>query len=251
MQSETHRKIITWYIRFDIMGGLMSGNVTTLSREWHAAVTEFYTQQARARPNDLSAVFEERFALARLLATDISLVFGKKAKGLLSDTDFMTALADLRQRQEGMMAYLDNAFEDRRTYIKDFPYAPKNRENALFQELDPNFVLGGEMYTWNFIKIDLWGLSVMFRSQLAQIDRSINPQEVVDLAFNIGKMFESLQYTKKDPRPIILGAQASVGIAATAMPKDPKHVMWCRRQYAQIECSGYVWDLPSSFIVQS
>jgi len=240
MQSETHRKIITWYIRFDIMGGLMSGNVTTLSREWHAAVTEFYTQQARARPNDLAVAFEERFALARLLATDISLVFGKKAKGLLSDMEFMTALGELRQRQEEMMAYLDNAFQERRTYIKDFPYAPKNRENALFQELDPNFVLGGEMFTWNFIKIDLWGLSVMFRSQLAQIDRSVDPQEVVDLAFNIGKMFECLQYTAKDSRPIILGAQASVGIAATAMPKDMKHMMWCRRQYARIECSGYV-----------
>jgi len=96
------------------------------------------------------------------------------------------------------------------------------------------------MWTWNFILIDFWGLSVMFKSQLAQIDKSVNLQEVVTLAYDIGKMYEALQLTSKHPNAVILGAQASVGIAATAMPKDHKHITWCRRKYAQIETCGYV-----------
>jgi len=245
MQSETHRKITAWYIRFDIMAGLMSGNETTLSREWHAAASDFHTQRARAKPDDLPVGIAAAFAVSRLLATDISLVFGKKAKGLMTDEEFMVVLGEMKQRLAETEHYFATAFSDRRVYVKDFPPPAEGEvENDVVDPRDPNFVLTGDMWTWNFVLLDFWGLSVMFKSQLAQIDPTVDIQEAIDAAHNVGKMYEALQLTSKDPKAVTLGAQASVGIAATAMPKDHKHIMWCRRKYAQIETCGYVATRP-------
>ncbi|KAI6863453.1 hypothetical protein KC316_g20259, partial [Hortaea werneckii] len=62
MQDETRRKIIGWYIRFDLFAGMMSGGETNLGREWFAVHSDFYTRQTMDRPDDLGAKFEEYFA---------------------------------------------------------------------------------------------------------------------------------------------------------------------------------------------
>lgn len=238
MQSETHRKTIAWYMRFDVMAGLMSGNETTLNPEWHLAVREFYERQARDKPHDVGALFEEKFAQSRLFAVETSQVFGKKAKGLLSDEEFMVALGEMRQRLGDYEEVLNTAFADRRTYVKDFPHAPIDRSEDIVDATDPEYLLAGELYTWNYILLDFAGLNLMFKSQLIQIDRSIDPQVVVDLAFEICKRFEALEYASENRVAAILVNNAALGIAATAMPKECKYTTWCRRKYALIESCG-------------
>lgn len=238
MQSETHRKIIGWYIRFDIFASLMSGYDTALGREWHLACTEFYVRQSKDRPTDLGSLFEEKFAASRLVATDIASLFGKKAKGVMGDQEFKTEIHDMRVRIMTMRDALTHAFEDTRTFVKEFPGAPADTTDLVFNSTDPNFIFAGELFTWNFILIDFWGIYLIFVSQVAQLEKDNSGEEFATIAFTICKMFEALQYATSDSDSIILGAQASLGVAAIGLPKDQRHTMWCRSKYARIESCG-------------
>jgi len=218
----------------------MAGSGNTLGREWHVAAVDFHTRQIQENPNDLGAIFEERFAQLRLVAYDISAVFGGKAKGILSDGDFMLGLNDLKRQFQETGEVIEHAFEGRRVYVKNFPNAPTDRQNAIVDATDPNFLLAGELWPWNMVRMDFWALSVMFKSQLLKMDPTVNVQEVVGMALLTGKMYETLQSASHNPKAVVLGFQGIIGVAAAAMPRDEKHVMWARRKYAEAETYGYV-----------
>lgn len=241
MQSETHRKIISWYIRFDLFATFLSGYETVLGREWHVACTEFYLRQAKDRPKDLGSLFEEKFGKSRLMALDISLLFARKAKGTLSDEEFAGGFVQLSADLAAMEVELESQFEDRRTYVKSFPRAPRMEpEEDLMQSTDPNFLWADELFTWNFILIDFWAIHLIFKTQVAQINPSIQiGVELTQLAFKTCRMFEALEYCGEDRTAMILGAQASLGIAAACLPKEEKYTMWSRKKYSTVESCGY------------
>lgn len=239
MRSETHRKIIAWYIRFDLFAGFMSGYETVLGREWHLACADFYDRQAKDKPKDLGSLFEDKFARSRLVAFDIAMLFARKQKGTSSDEDFGQDMMTIMHRVNAMQEDLETSFEDTRQYVKEFPNAPPLSDEAgVMDSTDPNFLWAGELFTWNFILIDFWAILLLFKSQIAQFSPVVTGEEVVGLAFKVCKMFEALQYCDQDPTTMILGAQASLGMAATCLPKDPKTIMWCRQKYATIEQCG-------------
>ncbi|KAG9946881.1 hypothetical protein KCU98_g18318, partial [Aureobasidium melanogenum] len=240
MQSETHRKIISWYIRFDLFAGFMHGYGMVLSREWHVACMEFYVRQARDKPRDLGSVFEEKFARSRLLATDISLIFAR-AKTEGPSQELIVEMGKMSAQLETYAHELESAFKDTRTYVKEFPNAPKGEWDDVVGSTDPEFLWAGDLFTWNFILIDFWAIHLLFKSQIAQFDPTVGGEEVVASAFKVCKMFEALQYCGEDATAMILGAQASLGMAAACMPKDQRHTMWCRNKYAQIEQCGYIY----------
>lgn len=245
MRSETHRKIIAWYIRFDLFAGFMSGYETVLGREWHVACAEFYARQARDKPKDLGSLFEEKFARSRLIAVDIALLFARKQKGITSDEDFGKNVMQIMMQLDGMKEDLENAFKDTRTFIKDFPTAPSSDPDSVVDSTDPNFLWADELFTWNFILIDFWAIHLLFKSQVAQFSPLVSGEDVVSTAFKVCKMFEALQYCGRDSKAMILGAQASLGMAATCLPKDHRTTMWCRRKYATIEQCGLVSRYPA------
>lgn len=238
MQSETHRKIISWYIRFDLFAGLMSGYATVLGRDWFAACYDFYTRQARDRPNDLGSIFEEKFAKARLLATDVALLFGAKSKGHIGDAEFAIESAKLEEQFADMHYLLKTTFADTRKTIKSFPNAPTPDPNHFLDSTDPEFLYADELYTWNFIQIDFWAIEMLFKSQMCTARGQPPSEEVIGYAFKICKMFEALQYAAEDQKAVILGAQASLGIAVLYLPPEERYTMWARHKYALIEACG-------------
>lgn len=244
MRSETHRKIIAWYIRFDLFAGFMSGYETVLDREWHVACADFYTRQAKDKPKDLGSLFEEKFAKSRLIAVDIALLFARKQKGITSDEDFGMNVMKIMKQLDDMQIDLEDAFKDTRKYVTHFPNAPTPDSDTVVDSTNPAFLWADELFTWNFILIDFWAIHLLFKSQVAQFNPIVSGEEVVRTAFKVCKMFEALQYCNRDSKAMILGAQASLGMAATCLPKDPKTTMWCRRKYALIEKCGFVSRCP-------
>lgn len=127
MQSETHRKIISWYIRFDLFAGMMSGGKTVLGREWFSACTEFYKRQARDKPNDFGALFEDMFATSRLIATDIALLLASRNTGEKSEEVFAREVQELHTQMEDFNHTLTTRFTDPACFVKTFPKAPSTR----------------------------------------------------------------------------------------------------------------------------
>ncbi|CAK4031833.1 Adhesion and hyphal regulator 1 [Lecanosticta acicola] len=242
MQDEIRRKIINWYIRFDLVAAMMAGNETVLDREWFAAAADFYRRQVRDRPNDLGARFEDFFATSRLLATDVTLLLAAKTKGNISDEQFQSRTQDLTSQFAEFEHTIETAFTDPSFFVKSFPRAPNApNEGDLFDYRDPNFLYAGEFSTMNFVLLDHWAIDLMFKYQVAMITRQPLSPELTAIALKKCKMFEAIQYGEEGGPMAMLGSQASLGILALFLPKDQQHTAWCRRKFADIERLGYIY----------
>ena len=240
-QDETRRKIISWYIRFDLFAGIMSGGETNLGREWFCACKEHYCRQTRDRPDDLGARFEAYFSTTRLFATDIALLFAAKTKNAISDEQFDSGSHDLLAQSSEFKNEFETAFTDKSNYVQTFPNAPERSENDITDYRDPDFLYQGELFTMNYVLIDFWAIDLMFKHQLTIVQRQQPSAELTQIALKKCKMFEAIEHADQGPPGAVLGCQASLGIASMFLPKDEKHTDWCRRKFALIERGGYIY----------
>ncbi|KAF2163946.1 hypothetical protein M409DRAFT_68192 [Zasmidium cellare ATCC 36951] len=242
MQDETRRQIINWYIRFDLFAGIMSGGETILDRAWFAAAADFYERQTRDRPKDLGAVLEKYFATTRLLATDVTLLFAGKKKNTISDDDFVAGIQRLSAQFAEFGNTIETAFTDPSCFVKDFSGAPPPSDNDLFDFRDPNFLYAGELAPMNFVLTDHWAVDLMFKYQTSLAMGQAPPAELTEIAMKKCKMFEAIQYGAEGGSSAVLGCQASLGIMALFLPKEPRYTMWCRRKFVDIERLGYIYQ---------
>ncbi|KAK5111695.1 hypothetical protein LTR62_004801 [Meristemomyces frigidus] len=242
MQDETRRRIIAWYIRFDLFAGMMAGSETKLDRSWFAACADFYALQARERPADIGAKFEGYFSTMRLLATDVTLLMAAKSKSGFDDNEFEDRISHLNLRFDAFRKTLSTAFEGPSCFVPDFPRAPvpdPSKEITNFR--DPYFLYAGELFTMNYVLIDFWAIELTVHLSLSSARRLPPPPELFEIALKKCKMFEAIQYYDKGPPGAILGCQASLGIASLCLPRDQKHIDWCRQKFALIEQHGYIY----------
>ena len=237
-QDETRRKIINWYNRFDLVAGILSGGETKLNREWIVACHEHHHRQAKDRPDDLAAKFEDFFAKSRLLATDVTLLFAAKKREAISDEVFA-------QRTRGLMGdyadfghTLETSFADPSNFVKSFSKAPPPSDDDVSDYRDPQFLYAGDLFTMNYIMTDFWAIDMMFKYQLARAQDQPPTAEVAELALKMCKIFEAIEMCDQGPPGRVLGSQGSLGIASLFLPKDQKHTDWCRRKLALVEQQG-------------
>jgi hypothetical protein len=239
-QDETRRKIASWYIRFDLFAGIMGGGETKLSREWFAACQEHYQRQSRDRPDDLSAKLEDLLCSSRLLATDSTLLFAGRKKGTVGDEEFETKTRELLQRYADFGHMIETTYAEPSNFVKSFPYAPPPSEDDITDFRDPNFLYKEELFTMNHVLLDFWAIDLNFQHQLTIARQQSPTPEMQALALKKCKMIEAIEQSRLGQKGALLGCQASLGIASVFLPKDKKHIDWCRRKYALIEQLGYV-----------
>lgn len=245
MQNETLRKILLWYIRFDLFVGFQSASETVLGREWFDACHDYYVQQLRINPHDLTLKYEERFAYSRLLATDVAILFSRKNKGLVSDEVFTAELADIDQRFLGFEQDIDPILLDPSALITDFTGAPPRHPDDIVDPYDHRLLYGGDLWTTNHLLLDFWSIDIMYKLQLTMVQRRPPPQEVVLRAYRTCQLFEAIELYPGAPPGAVIEARASFGIATLFLPKDERHITWFRRKFAKIEISGCIY--PATF----
>ena len=238
-QDETRRKIASWYIRFDLFAGIMSGGETKLSREWFAACQQHYQRQSRDRPDDLSAKLEDFFNTSRLLATDSTLLFSAKKKGTITGEEFMSKTRELLQQHADFERTLETAFADPVNFVKSFPKAPPPSEDDITDYRDPEFLYAGELFAMNYVLLDFWAVDLNFKHQLASAQDQGPTPEMETLALKKCKMIEAIERSELGQKGALLGCHGSLGIASLFLPKDKKHTDWCRRKFALMEQLGY------------
>lgn len=237
MQDETRRKIIIWYLRFDLFAGMLSGGETTLDREWFSASAEFYKRQTRDKPNDLASKFEEYFATIRLLATDVALLFASKTRNTISDEQFASGVESLSNSLQEFGNIVENVFTEESCFVKAFPRAPPRGQDDLFNYQDPNFLFGAEYAAMNFVLLDYWAIDLMFKYRLSLATGSPPSPELAEIAMKKCKMIEAIHYGQELP-VAILGCQASLGIQCLFLPKEERFISWARRKFVCIEQLG-------------
>ena len=242
MQDETRRKIASWYTRFDLFAGIMGegGGERKLSREWFAAIREHYRRQSRDTPDDLSAKLEDFLSSSRLLAKDSTLVFAAKKTGAISDKEYGRRTRELRQQYTDFSRVVETSFAKPANFVKSFPNGPPPDEADITDYQDPNFLYAGELFTMNYILLDLWAIDLNFKHQLAILQQQTATPEIEAFASKKCKMIEAIEYSGVSPNGALLCCQASLAIASLFLPKDKKHTDWCRRKYAKVEQLGCV-----------
>ena len=237
-QDETRRRIISWYIRFDLFAGHMSGGELNLSRDWFAACQEHYHRQARDRPDDIGARLEDFFSTSRLLSADMALLFAGKKSETITDQDFAERAGDLIGQCAKFKETIETAFADPSNYVKSFTNPPSLGDDSITDYEDPNSLFAGDLFSMNYVLIDFWAMDLMFKHQLTMAQQQPPSAEMAQLAIKQCKMFEAVEHGDQGEAAAILGCQASLGMASLFLPKDQKHTNWCRRKFALIEQHG-------------
>ncbi|KAF2475639.1 uncharacterized protein BDR25DRAFT_211783 [Lindgomyces ingoldianus] len=239
-KSELLRKVLLWYVRFDLFVGFQSGAEAVLGQEWYVSIHDFYVHQARENPENITLKYEERFAYSRLVAKDFNDLFARRSKGQLTDEAFMTQLGEIDQRVKGLDKNIDPILFDPSGYITDFSGTPD--PDDIVNPYEPNIIWQGQQWTSNYLLLDSWGIMFMYNIQCSlALRRPIDP-DVGEKAYRAAQTFEAVTMYPKAPPGAIIEAQACLAIATLFLPKDPKTIQWCRRTFAKIESAGYIYS---------
>ena len=237
MKTEVRRKILAWYSRFDVMGGLMSGYQTVLGREWFVATEDYYRQQSLSYPNSIDYKIEATIAKHRLLAVDLALLFAQLPRGDISTEIFERESDKFAGQIKTWKENLDPIFRDPNYLVQSF----EGKEQALDDIVDPYLPGGlykGALFTFNFMLIDWHAINLMHGYKTASMLKRPLPRELSSIALDICRLFEAIEYWPDSPPGSMLKAQGSLGLAILVLPKDEKHIMWCRRKLAKVESLG-------------
>lgn len=237
-QTELLRKVLLWYVRFDLFVGFQSGGESVLGREWYVAVHDYYCKQAREHPENLDLKYEKRFAYSRLVAKDSNDLFARKAKGLLTDEEFLEQLPALTECVNSLDKTVDPVLLDPSDYVTDMVGTPDPED--IVDPYAPNVIWKEPRWTSNYLVMDMYGIIFMFHIQVSLALRKPFPPDLPEKAHRVAQIFEAVCKYPEAPPGAIIEAQACLAIATLFLPKDQKSIQWCRRTFTKIESSGYV-----------
>ena len=245
METELGRRIFSWYSRFDIIAGLMSGNVTQLDRVWFEANSNWYHSQVDDDPNndlDVDGILADLVASNRLLGFDMAKLYSRLPRKEMTMDEFhkendkiIDRLSDLKKRIE--------AINDDYYTVQYFPEA-ENRPLTDEDIVDP-YAAGGlfrdALWNLNFMWMDWYSIEQMHKYQAATLlQRPISP-ELEALSLEQCRIYEAIDRWQDAPDGALLGCHASLGLTVVFLKKDEKHTMWCRQKLANIERMGYIF----------
>lgn len=237
MNNELSRKLLSWYSRFDVTSGLMSGYETVLGREWFTAVESHYREQASTYPLSLDYKIEATIARHRLLASDLTVLFAQFARGAISMESFTAGTNGFAEQIRTWKESLDPVFKDDTYTVKSFDGKKADSEDIVNPYL-PGGMYKEPLFTFNFMLMDWHSLNIMQKYKTASLLKQPPPPEAKDSALEICRLFEAVEYWPGSPQGAHLKAQGSLGLAILFLPKDEKHIMWCRLKLAKIEGLG-------------
>ncbi|KAL8935717.1 MAG: hypothetical protein Q9211_004549 [Gyalolechia sp. 1 TL-2023] len=239
MESEIRRKILAWYLRFDLFLGFISGYKTVLGREWFAANEHYYVSQARQHPRDIYSQLEAAVASHRVLLMDMALLFAKLPSGAISFPEFSRENVLLAQRISDWKQSLEPLLSDDRYLVTSFENASPRDKDDIVDPYRPGGLFQGPLWRMNFLMMDWLGTNILHTYQTALVMKQPVPAGLVDSALEVCRLFETVEYWPGSVPGSVLSAQAGLGIAALFLPKDARHTVWIRRKFAVIESQGY------------
>ncbi|KAL8775359.1 MAG: hypothetical protein Q9209_000367 [Squamulea sp. 1 TL-2023] len=240
-ENELRRKVLAWYSRFDLFAAFMSGDETALGREWFVASERYHSEQAVQHPESTERKLEAAVAIHRLVAIDMVVLFAKMPHGAITFEQCQRENQLLAARIRNMREDLEPFLSDDRYVVASFEGAPERDDYDIVDPYQPGGLRQGPHWPINFLLLDWLGTSLMHTYQTALILQQQPPPDLLQLALEICRLFEAIQYWPGSIPGSMLSAQAALGIAVVFLPKDERHTTWCRRKLAAVESQGYTY----------
>jgi len=237
-ETETGRRTLEWYSRFDLFAGLMAGHELVLGRDWFQVNDQYYRQQLSQDNQNIDLQIESAVARHRLIAVDMAMLFAKMPRGEINVEDFMRDNALITQRLGSWMDDLKPLLNDPRYLVTSLEGARQRDPEGIVNPDMPGGLYQRELWTVNFLLLDRTAMEMMHKSQTALMLHQEPPPELRQLAVEICRLFEAIEHWPHSPPGAVVAAQAVIGLAAPHLPKDEKHTMWCRQKLAKVEGLG-------------
>ena len=238
METEIRRKILVWYLRFDLLAGFMSGNKAVLGREWLLAYQTYHRLQLQDSPNNIDYLIEYEYAHYRMLAMDITILFAKVHRGAITMVDFMRENELISDRIRAWKSRLGPLLSDIEYLVTSFEGARAPDPEDIVDPYMKGGLYQGPLWTVNFMLVDYYTIEITHQYQTALLLGHTPPPELLHSALEICRIFEAIEYWPGSPEGAILSAQSNLGMASLFLPKDNRYVMWCRRKLATVERMG-------------
>lgn len=235
MNNELGRAILSWYVRFDLTGALMSENETALNRNWFIAAENFYRQRELDFPDQVEYKMNTIAATHHRVCADLALLFSGFKE--MPDARVEQECEPYKDALETWYDRLHPSLRDERFFV---PSVARQVSTATsIAEIGEACMLWkGPLYEMNFMYLDRLAMLMMFKLKTARRLSRPMPPELQGLALDASVRIEAIEHFPQSPTGALLRVQACLGMASLFLPKDERHIMWCRTKLARIENLG-------------
>ena len=238
MQTPMGRMLVSWYARFDVFVGVMSGFGTALPREWFAAYVNYCSSQAATRPDSLRWKIDECSGQVRLISRDMSILSARSHRGEISPEDFSVEHDILLKRIQDFRAGWDFALTDPSYLVTDFGNERLVDADDIVNPYMPGDLYDSPIFATTLLISEWHSMMIMHKIQSSTPDRMQLYGELAAHAYAICHIFEAVEFWPGSPKGSLILIQACIALAVLFLPQDSKHHMWIRRKFALLETMG-------------
>jgi hypothetical protein len=245
MTTTTGRMIFTWFARMDVIASLMGGKDASLDRTWYETNSAFHEALVDRDPEndvDIDGYLAAFVASNRLIGYDMAKLYSRVPKGEVSLEEFHVENARIVERLQKFKRDIQTLNDGYYT-VEEFPQQEQNpvTDADIVNPYIPGGLFKDALWPMNFMWIDWYAIEMMQKYQASLIDRQPLPDDLERLSLEQCRIYEAVARWPEAPEGSILGAHASIALAAVFLKKDEKHTMWMRRKLANVERLGYVF----------
>lgn len=239
MQTPIGRATLTWYVRFDVFVGIMGNFETALPRDWFTAAVEHYRAQAESEPDNVVWKIEERSARLRLISMEMSILFGKGARGDLAGDDYFAEHQRLLQELHDWRDSWDPSMTDPDFLVPDFTTNEPAPPSAVVQPFTPGILYRPPLFASTLLTCEWHSIVLMHGSQaLTGAGAGSQFAALAKHALSICHIFETVERWPSKPKGSLISIHACIAIATLFVPRQPQYHNWIRRKFALLESKG-------------
>lgn len=238
VETSLNRIILSWYIRFDILVGLMGGFVTSLPREWFVAFDGHCRARLASEPEDLEWLYEKAENRLRLICHDISLLVARRARanmeGASCTAEHETIARQLREWRETLEPALMDP--SRRVVL---PSYPSDEMACATSQTAPLY--DAPLSSTTLLLCEWYATVMMHLYQASQGTQDQSLSELGSLSQHaeaIGQIFSASEQWASGPKGLLIMLHPCLTIASMFLPPSPGRNLWLRNKFALLESSG-------------
>lgn len=239
-QTDMHRKMFSWYTRFELFSGFMAGNALVLSRDWFDAQEKHSKELADGSPDDIPLRVEYLYAQHRMLAVDMNQLMAKVPKGEISIPDFQAENEILGDRIAVWAADVLSLRSHTQYLVMDFEGSSPVDPDDIVNPYEPGTIFTEPLFAVNYMMMDRLSIQVLHKYQTAAVLQQPPSSELIEMSIPQCQIFEAIELWAGSPTGAFLPAQAGLGFICLFMPKEDRYINWCRKKLAKFEDHGYV-----------
>jgi hypothetical protein len=237
-QSDMHRKMFSWYVRFDLFAGFMAGNDLVLGNEWFTSHCNYVKQLSISEPGNIDWRLEALYAEHRILGVEMAQLLAKLPRQEITVQDFIRENEILSEKITAWQTEVSTLRSYTEYFVLEFKDQRPLGPDDIVNPYEPGKLFTGPLFPANYMMVDYLAMEVMHKYQTAMALQQPPPAELTELSLAQCQILEALDLYPESPLGAILPTQASLGLICLFVPRDEKHISWCRKRLAKMESHG-------------